>query len=469
MKKYFSIILGPALFFICLLLIPESVLPYAVRGTLGLFLWMASWWITMPIAVAVTAFLPVIVNAIFGFVSMDTIIAKYASDLVFMLLGANIITLTWEATGLNERVALSILSTIGPSVKTQVTVWFLIAVVMSIFLPNVVIAATLTPIALAMLQSVGKGDVKSNLCATNILLAVGWGAGLGGFGSPLGGGMNLVSIGYIEELTGTEYMYIDWVWRMMPFLIVLSIGCLFYIRRMKTDADILPGAKEYFVEKLKERGAMTKDEKVAAVLFVVPVVLAFARPLYQDLVPSLTSSYVFIVCALFAFLLPGSIDGRMLTWKYAQPKLSWGLFYTLAGGLALGAFITASGASTMVADMVLDLGIAPGVLLIVVFVTLAAFLASVSSNNAACAIAIPIVITITQALGANSLGYIYVASVGGNLAYTLPTATLAVPVANGVPIKYMMKHGLVLTIIAVVLTSIVGILCMQYWPFFSAM
>lgn len=468
MKNNYKIILGPALFAICMLLIPSNIVPYAIKGTIGLFLWMAAWWITMPVAVAVTAFLPVIVNAVFGFIPMGDVIPKYASDLVFLLLGANIITLTWEVTGLNERVALSILSSVGPSIKTQLTVWFLVAVVMSIFLPNVVVAATLTPIALSMLKSVGKGDVKSNLCAANLLLAVGWGAGLGGFGSPLGGGMNLVSIGYIEQITGQEYMYIDWVWRMMPFLILISIGCLIYITRMKSDANTLPGAKEYFEKKLHDLGKMTRDEKLAATVFVVPVVLAFARPLFQDALPSFTSSYAFIVCALFVFLLPGSVDGRMLTWKYAQPKLSWGLFYTLAGGLALGGFITKSGASDMVADLVMKAGIQPGIGLVAIFIFMATFLASVSSNNAACAISIPIVISITQALGLNPIGYIYLTSVGGNLAYTLPTATLAVPVANGVEPKYMLKHGIALTIIAFIITLVAGILCLKFLPFFSA-
>jgi len=468
MKDKLKLFMGPIMFVLCLILIPDASVPFAVKGTIGLFLWMASWWITMPVAVAVTALLPVIINAVFGFVPMADVISRYASDLVFMLLGANIITLTWEVTGLNERVALSILSVVGPSVKTQLTVWFLVSVTMSIFLPNVVIAATLTPIACAMLSSVGKGDIKGSLCATNILLAVGWGAGLGGFGSPLGGGMNLVSIGYIEGITGQEYMYIEWVIRMMPFLILITIGCLFYIRNMKSEETSLPGAKEYFVSKRNDLGKMKADEKIAAVLFVVPVILAFARPLFQDLLPGFTSSYAFIVCALFAFLLPGRVDGKMLTWKYAQPKLSWGLFYTLAGGLALGTFITKSGASAMVAELVMKSGIQPGVLLTAIFICMATFLASVSSNNAACAISIPLVISITQALGLNPMGYIYITSIGGNLAYTLPTSTLAVPVANGVESKYMLKHGLVLTAIALLITLAAGIFAINYLPFFSA-
>mgnify|MGYP000028321991 FL=1 len=42
-KSVAKLLSGPVLFALCMLLIPESVLPFAVRGTLGLFLWMSAW------------------------------------------------------------------------------------------------------------------------------------------------------------------------------------------------------------------------------------------------------------------------------------------------------------------------------------------------------------------------------------------------------------------------------------------
>lgn len=468
MKKIIKLLSGPILFVLIMLLIPNNTVPYAVKGAIGIFIWMSVWWITTPVDVAVTALLPIAVNALFGFVPMNSVISKYASDLVILLLGANIITITWEATGLNQRIALSVLSVIGPSMKSQITVWFVGSTIMSIFLPNVVVAATLTPIAMAMLKSVGKGIPKESLCAANILLAIAWGAGLGGFGSPLGGGMNLVSIGYIESITGTEYMYIDWVYKMMPFLIAITLGCLAYMVFMKSETKVLPGAKEYFKEEYSKLGKMSKEELLSAILFIVPVILAFTREFYKDILPALSSSYSFIVFAIIAFMLPGKINGRLITWKYTQPKLAWGLFYTLAGGLAMGVFITDSGASDMIAQIVTNSGISSTIILAGVFILLSTILSNISSNNAACAITIPIVISITKALNLNPIGYIYLTSIGGNCAFLLPTSTRALPVANGVEPKYMLKQGFALVGICFVITLIVGLLALKYWPFFLA-
>ena len=56
-------------------------------------------------------------------------------------------------------------------------------------------------------------------------------------------------------------------------------------------------------------------------MFLLPVILAFTRELWMRLVPSLTSSYVFIVFAVAAFCLPGTCQGRLITWKFAQPRM----------------------------------------------------------------------------------------------------------------------------------------------------
>ena len=60
-KSVAKLLSGPVLFALCMLLIPESVLPFAVRGTLGLFLWMSAWWITIPVGVEVRAFVLIVV------------------------------------------------------------------------------------------------------------------------------------------------------------------------------------------------------------------------------------------------------------------------------------------------------------------------------------------------------------------------------------------------------------------------
>ena len=456
-----KILSGPALFATALLAIPDSSMSFPVRGVVGLFLWMSAWWITIPIGVAVTALLPIAVCAVFGFVKVSEVIPQYFTDLVVLLIGADILTLTWETTGLNKRIALRTLSLVGPSMKSQIAMWFLASTIMSIFLPNIVAGACLTPIALAMLKAVGKDDPCNYPSAANILLAIAWGAGLGGFGSPLGGGMNLVVINYIEKISGCEYMYTTWVKLMMPILAVLTAACIGCMLTMKSEVNVLPGAQEYFISEYRKLGKMSRSEALSMWMFLLPVILAFTRELWMGLAPSLTSSYVFIVFAVAAFCLPGTCGGRLITWKFAQPRMSWGLFYTLAGGLALGKVVTASGASDLLARLVANSGITSAATLCVLFIVLASVLANISSNNSACAIACPLVVSVMTAVGRNPVPYLYMAAVGGNLAFLLPSATRAIPVDAGVTPSYMLRKGILLNIVSVLLAALCSIVCLK--------
>ncbi|MFQ9556028.1 MAG: SLC13 family permease [Oscillospiraceae bacterium] len=75
------------------------------------------------------------------------------------LAGADIITMVWEITGVDKRIAAHSLALVGTSVRQQVVIWFLISTVLSAVLPNTVVAAVLCSIAMAMLKFVGEGDV----------------------------------------------------------------------------------------------------------------------------------------------------------------------------------------------------------------------------------------------------------------------------------------------------------------------
>lgn len=91
--------------------------------------------------------------------------------------------------------------------RKQLVFWFVLAMVLSAFLPNAVVCATITPIAVAMLNYVGEGDIKNSKMGSKLLLYIAYAVGVGGLASPLGGGMNLVVVDYLQQVTGVEYMY----------------------------------------------------------------------------------------------------------------------------------------------------------------------------------------------------------------------------------------------------------------------
>ena len=239
--------IGPVLFVLCCLAIPKSAFPaLAERAAIGTVAWMAFWWVTAPIDYAVTAFLPIAINALVTMCDMSAVISNYASETILLLLGASILTVSWEETGLDKRIAASLLGLIGDNLRIQLIFWFMLSTLLSAILPNAVVCATITPIAVSMLKYIGEGDIANSRIGSKLLLYIAYGAGLGGLTSPLGGAMNLVTVDYLQQLTGKEYMYASWVVRFLPIMIVLLlINIIFMIRDVK-KGESLGGSREYF-------------------------------------------------------------------------------------------------------------------------------------------------------------------------------------------------------------------------------
>ena len=94
-KRLIYLLIGPALFILFTLLLPESLFETVkARAAIGTVAWMAFWWVTGPVDYAVTAFLPIAINAVFSITKMSDVIANYASETILLLLGASIITVS---------------------------------------------------------------------------------------------------------------------------------------------------------------------------------------------------------------------------------------------------------------------------------------------------------------------------------------------------------------------------------------
>lgn len=467
-KRTITILVGPLLFLLCYFGLPASVFAQAqARAAVGTVAWMAFWWITAPVDLAVTAFLPIALNALFQMTDMSAVIANYASETILLLLGASILSASWEETGLDKRIAAKFLALVGSNLRKQVIFWFILCACLSSVLPNAVVCAAITPIAVSMLRYVGEGEIAKSRAGSLILLTVAYAAGVGGLATPLGGAMNLVTVDYLEQLSGQEYMYTSWVIRFLPIMLVLFISNLaILLIGVKKDEE-LGGSREYFVQQYKSMPKITKEEACSLALFVIATVLAFTRQLYQDLLPGLKPAYSFIICAILSFFIVRKDSTRLMMWKHTEKKIGWELMYVFAGGLAAGTLINSSGAAADIGNYVAGTNLTGGFGTVLVIVTLTLILSDITSNTATAAVSIPSVIGIIQGIGGNPIPYVYIASIGVNLSYMLPTSIRAIPVGYGLEPGYMFKKGLPISIVVILLMSTLGYLLMKFWPVFS--
>ncbi len=452
-KRLINIIVGLALGALTFALLP-AIFTIQARVAQGAVVLMLYWWITRPVDLAVTALIPLVANALFEMIPMKSMLEDYFNPIVLLIFGAGILTAAWSIHGLDKRIALKSLSSFGMSVNKQVAIFFLISLLMSAFMPNMVVVAALCPIAFSLVKYSGLG--AETRTSFSFLLAIAWGAGLGGFGTPMGGAMNLVVISNIETFTGKEFLYWEWVVNAFPYIILLAGITMVYLLIIKKEGKLLPGNKAHFNKELNSLGKISRSEIYSLILFSAAVVLSFTRPFYQELLPGLTPPFVFLIIGVLAFIIKGNDARPLIDWKQANSKINWGLMILFAGGIALGGLIVDTGAAGTLAGIISDSGSKTIFPMIALAVAIGMFLANTSSNTAACAITIPLVVSVSTGLGINPILPVFITAAACNSAYVLPTSIRAVPVGFGLDTRYMFSKGLMINAVSYLVLVVIG-------------
>jgi sodium-dependent dicarboxylate transporter 2/3/5 len=462
--------LGAPALFLLLVFAPLPGVPYPIRGSIGLLVWMSWWWIAQPVHLAVTGFLPLAVLAVFNFMPVGDILSSYAEQLVILLIGANMLAVLWSRWGLDRRIALASLLGIGTSTRQQILAWFVVATLLSAILPNTVVAAAMMPIVVAMLRFIGIEDIRRSAFGSALLIAVAWGTSVGGSGTPLGGAPNLLTVQFLEnQLIDHEFLFTTWVARVLPLTVVAAVVAFVYMRfAFRPEMEHVEGTHEYFKEQLKKLGPMSMPEKWGLGLFVTATLLAFTRQLYAPLLPGLTPAFAFLGFGLLGFVLRHR-GTPLLTWEYAEPRMIWGLIYLFAGGTALGQILSQTGTAAFLADQLLALAGGGGITAIFVFLLATMVLTQITSNTAAVAIAVPITISTFQSLGMNPVPMVYLVAAAGNYGLMLPSSSggPAIAAGYGVNLTTMFSSGFKLSLLMLVTLVVSGYLLSMLWPGFG--
>lgn len=465
-KKIFCIIFGPVLFFTVSFSL-KSYLSIEGSRAIGLLLWMIFWWITSPVHMTVTAFLPVIVNAIFHIVPMNSIISQYSSSSLILIFGAGLLSLGWSTTGLDKRIALKALSLIGPSMTSQITAWFLASVVLSSFMPNVAVCALYCPIAVTMLQEAGYMDIKNCKQATLILMAIGWGAGIGGVGSPLGGAMNITAISYLQNYLNREFMYINWIVRTLPYLFICTAVLLVILIQYAKKYDPIKGTKAYFKELLSKQSPISSDEKICGVLFIIAIVLSFLRPLYASIFPTFEPAYIFLFCGSLLFVLPNHNQQAFIDWNLAEKNTMWGMMLLFGGGIALGIIINESGAAEIIAKLIYIFNLHHPLSIMIFFALFAVLLSETTNSTVSAAVLTPILFTALNHTNLNPIPFWFSLCIFFNAEFLLPISVRAIPASYGLNSKTMLVKGIPVVIIRLMLAIIYCYICYYFIPNFG--
>jgi len=144
-------------------------------------------------------------------------------------------------------------------------------------------------------------------------------------------------------------------------------------------------------------------------------------------------------------------------------KIDWGITLLYGGGLALGELTFSTGLAQAMGEGITSwLPSHSSFALTVLFTGAAIVVSEAASNTASANMIIPIAIAVSQAAGIRPVEPVLGATLGASMGFMMPVSTApnAIVYSSGyVPITQMMRHGVLLDIVAcVVIIATVTIL-----------
>ena len=481
-KSLTNIIMGP-LIFVITLTIPLFG-PMEARVGFGILFWMVYWWVTVAVDIKVTCLVPLLVVAFYQYMPVQKVMEAYVHKHAFLIIGASMVTAAWARWGFAKRMALRFLTMFGNDVQKQMVAWFLFCAVISFVMGNTPVGAVFAPIAVAALLYAGYETYQQRYeskAASNILIAVAWGASVGGMTTPLGGGQAVVTLSHLEKYLGHEVFFVDWMARMLPISIfVMAAMALFMYFFMKAEVQTFKGSKEFYRKELEEMGPMKFEEKVVFYGFLLIVILALTRPLYVDFIKGpyfkwLHFSPLFFIFAALLFFIPARNNKgeTILSIPTLVKHFPVAIIFIWPGAIALGRILNNTGASAVFGEWLQPFIGAGDIPAIIAFTAGSNVLSQMTSDTASAGVMIPLVIEAFKnwhGLEFGAVAFVWITGAALSWSYAVASATGAqgIVAGYGANLQRMFVYGIIGGVISIVVTALyfivtVGILQMDLY------
>ena len=324
--------------------------------------------------------------------------ASLADPVIILFLGGFLIADGAAKYALDRNLAALILTPFKGSARQALLALMVLTAVLSMFMSNTATTATMFAVLLPVLAG-----LPTPAARTAFALAIPLAANVGGIGTPVGSPPNALALAALGA-RGETLSFLTWMIATVPLmLLLLGLGWVFLIRRfLPQDAPLDLSLSTNF------------NTRPAALIFYatagLTVTLWLTEPLHG--IPSTTVGFIPVVVLLATQVMSGD-DLRALQWP---------VLWLVAGGIALGNGVAASGLDEWLVGLV-DWSRLTGVVVLAALAALAWAMSNVISNSATANLLIPLALAMASSLEANPIVIALVVAVACSLAMVLPIST----------------------------------------------
>lgn len=440
--------------------------------------WMALWWLTEVVHLAVTALVPVVFLPALGIADPKMVAAQYMDQIIFLFIGGFLISFAIERWDLHKRIALKILNSVGSGSSRILLGVMLTAYIISMWISNTATVMMLLSAVLAIVYMTEQvtGDTPGQKgFAKALLIGLAYSATIGGMATLVGTPPNMVFLRSYQEAypMNNDMNFTAWFKIGFPVSILLLGICYFILKSLfidkHHDIKVQPG---YFRDAYKELGPFSIEQKIVTAVFVTTAILWFTREPIE--IGSVTiggwnrlfgnaayiqDSTVAVFMAFLLFLIPSRSEPgtTLLSWKDAS-KLPFDIILLFGSGFALAKGFEVSGLSDWLASSLKFLHHASPLLIIFCIVTVVCIISEFASNVASIQLVIPILIALQKELDVHPLTLMIPATLAASLGFMLPVATAPNTIVFGsrkIEVRDMSAAGFRLDLAGIVVISLI--------------
>eukprot|EP00667_Euglena_gracilis_P006125 EG_transcript_6173 len=456
--------------------------PRVSRAAGGILL-IAFWWMVQLVPAHIVALSPIAVFPLLGVAKGTTLSNAYFNHTMFIVIGGHFIGIAMARWHLHRRLALLTMLLLGTRPSQILTAFMVATWFLSMWMSNTASCLTMMPIALAvirMMEGEGSPSEVSGFGKT-LLLGLAYAATVGGMATPIGTLPNLVLIQILKIRfpAAPEVGFGRWVSFGLPlsFVLLLLIITFFVISvrfQGRQGSRGQTASRDVIKQELQSMGPMAYEEKVVLVMFALLAVLWVTRvdlgpiPGWASLLPGTLSQTVGDATVAMAVTLPMFLIPRKVTtpggpyqaildWEEIKSEFNVEVLLMLGGGFAIAQAFVDSGLSLWVGLKLSALAGAPLWVVVLLLTAVPSLLTEFASNVASTQLLLPIAAELALTMQVNPLILMVPVCIACQCSFILPMATppnMVICSTGRVPLKFMMAHGAVVDVLAVVWVSI---------------
>ena len=404
---------------------------------LGAVAFLVVLWTNNGLPLGVVSLLPILIFPSLQITPLNSITPNYAKSIIFLFIGGFLLAIAMQKSGLHLQISHRLLRIFPNTARGIIYAMTVVSALMSSILSNTTITLMLMPIGLYLSDN--------PRLKVRILLAIAYGASIGGIFTPIGTPPNLLLIGFLEESGMAVPTFGEWMVMMSPVVAAMLLA-MPWILGIGVKNETVGVAAE-------APGPMSASQKkLLAILGILTLLLLLNTPIKPWYGGLGLNEKGLLLAAGLALFLPGI---SLLDWEDSR-ALPYEIIFLFGAGFSIAQAFGSTHLAEALAqklDFVRDL---PLLGMLAVIALAVSFSTEITSNTALTSIALPVMAQLYGVDHPETLLVLTVATVAASYAFMLPIATPpnAIVMSSGVlTVRTMATAGILIDLLGVAVVT----------------